>query len=164
MTNSRPIRNTCLVRQSVRLSAISAAYPLQVVTGKHLRHARDHFALLIDCISSHPPYVLNYDTRSRNTPMESSRQAAHDALKDAIAQLENTVPHARFDAPLTMNAVTPYPQTLQSTFGREVGLKSYSNLRTDPFPTSSGSPRCMRSIIGPWQVSPQLSYLWNLPL
>ncbi|KAF7789232.1 hypothetical protein EIP86_000173 [Pleurotus ostreatoroseus] len=51
--------------------------------------------------------------------MESSRQAAHEAMKDAIAQLERVVPTAKLDEPLTLNAVTPYPQTLQSTFGRE---------------------------------------------
>ncbi|PSR73159.1 hypothetical protein PHLCEN_2v10971 [Hermanssonia centrifuga] len=88
--------------------------------GKHLRHARDHFVLLLDCISSEPPYVLNYDVRTRNTPMESSRQAAHESLKDAISKMGTVVPNARLDEPLTLNAVTPYPQTLQSTFGREV--------------------------------------------
>ena len=91
--------------------------------GKHLRHARDHFVLLLDSVSSQPPHVLNYDVRSRNTPMESNRQAAHEALKDAIAQLERVVPTAKLDEPLTLNAVTPYPQTLQSTFGREVSKK-----------------------------------------
>ena len=128
---------------------------LQILAGKHLRHARDHFALLIDCISSHPPYVLNYDTRSRNTPMESSRQAAHDALKDAIAQLETIVPHSHFDAPLTLNAVTPYPQTMQSTFGREVSAKkSRSGTRTDTYlQCSYGLGRCTLSTTGLWQVS-----------
>ena len=71
-------------------------------------------------MSSEPPYILNYDIRSRNTPMESSRQAAHDALKAAIAQLEAVVPRAKLDEPLTLNAVTPYPQSVQSSFGREV--------------------------------------------
>ena len=79
--------------------------------------------LLLDSVSSQPPHVLNYDVRSRNTPMEGSRQAAHDALKDAIAQLDRVVPTAKLDEPLTLNAVTPYPQTLQSTFGREVSKK-----------------------------------------
>ena len=92
-------------------------------TGKHLRHARDHFALLMDTVSaSQPPYVLNYDVRSRNTPMESSRRAAHDSLVAAIEQLRTVVPTMKMDEPLTLNAVTPYAQTLQSTFGREVRL------------------------------------------
>ncbi|KAI0067830.1 hypothetical protein BV25DRAFT_1819276 [Artomyces pyxidatus] len=88
--------------------------------GKHLRHARDHFSLLLDCVSSPPPYVLSYDKRSRNTPMESSRQAAREAIKETMSKLGETVPRSRLDAPLTLNAVTPYEQTLQSTFGREL--------------------------------------------
>ncbi|EKM60855.1 uncharacterized protein PHACADRAFT_189980 [Phanerochaete carnosa HHB-10118-sp] len=59
--------------------------------GKHLRHARDHFWLLIDSMESQPPYTLNYDYRKVN-----------------------------MDQPVTLNAVTPYPQTMQSTFGREL--------------------------------------------
>ncbi|KAA1468554.1 hypothetical protein DENSPDRAFT_833894, partial [Dentipellis sp. KUC8613] len=88
--------------------------------GKHLRHARDHFALLLACAASQPPHVMSYDTRSRNTPMESSRLAALDAIKDIISTLEDVVPRSRLDTPLTLNAVTPYEQTFQSTFGREV--------------------------------------------
>ena len=91
--------------------------------------------------------------------MESSRQAAHDALKDAIAQLETIVPHSHFDAPLTLNAVTPYPQTMQSTFGREVSAKKpRSGTRTDTYLRYSyGSGRCTLSTTGLWQVSPLLS-------
>jgi hypothetical protein len=89
-------------------------------SGKHLRHARDHFSLLLDSVESQPPYVLDYDARSRNQPMETSRQAAHDSLKECIARLERIVPAHKMDEPLTLNAVTPYPQTMQSTFGREV--------------------------------------------
>lgn len=90
--------------------------------GKHLRHARDHFSLLVDTMEAQPPYVLNYDVRSRNQPMETSRQAAHDALRECIARLEKVVPSQRMDEPVTLNAVTPYPQTMQSTFGREVSV------------------------------------------
>ncbi|KIP11438.1 hypothetical protein PHLGIDRAFT_99650 [Phlebiopsis gigantea 11061_1 CR5-6] len=92
--------------------------------GKHLRHARDHFSLLIDTMEAQPPYVLNYDVRSRNQPMETSRRAAHDALRECIARLEKVVPYQRMDEPVTLNAVTPYPQTMQSTFGRELWFGS----------------------------------------
>jgi hypothetical protein len=88
--------------------------------GKHLRHARDHFSLLLDCVSRPRPYVLSYDVRSRNTPMETSREAARTAIENTIAQLKNVVPGISLDAPLTLHAVTPYSQTMQSTFGREV--------------------------------------------
>ncbi|KAF8649825.1 hypothetical protein AX16_005590 [Volvariella volvacea WC 439] len=89
--------------------------------GKHLRHARDHFTLLADCISKPPPYILSYDIRSRNTPMESSRSAAREALLAAIAQLEGVIPTVNLHEPLILNAVTPHEQTFQTTFGREVG-------------------------------------------
>ncbi|KAI0271564.1 hypothetical protein BC834DRAFT_860190 [Gloeopeniophorella convolvens] len=88
--------------------------------GKHLRHARDHFNLLLDCVSRPPPYVLSYDVRSRNTPMETSREAARAAIESTIAQLKEVVPKTSLDAPLTLHAVTPYSQTMQSTFGREL--------------------------------------------
>jgi hypothetical protein len=89
-------------------------------SGKHLRHARDHFTLLLDCVTRPPPYVLSYDVRSRNTPMETSREAARVAIESAIAQLKEVVPGVPLDAPITLHAVTPYSQTMQTTFGREV--------------------------------------------
>ncbi|KAH8100506.1 hypothetical protein BXZ70DRAFT_907198 [Cristinia sonorae] len=88
--------------------------------GKHLRHARDHFMLLMDSVSTSAPHVLNYDVRSRNTPMETSRKDAHDALSEAIARLKDQVPLVHLDEPITLHAVTPYPQVVQTTFGREL--------------------------------------------
>ncbi|KAI0252639.1 hypothetical protein BJV78DRAFT_1274855 [Lactifluus subvellereus] len=88
--------------------------------GKHLRHARDHFTLLLDCVSQPRPYVLSYDVRSRNTPMETSREAARIAIENAIAQLKEIVPGVPLDAPVTLHAITPYSQTMQTTFGREL--------------------------------------------
>ena len=89
-------------------------------SGKHLRHARDHFTLLLDSVTRPQPYTLSYDVRSRNTPMESSREAARIAIENAIAQLKEVVPGVPLDAPITLNAITPYSQTMQTTFGREV--------------------------------------------
>ncbi|RDB29024.1 hypothetical protein Hypma_015240 [Hypsizygus marmoreus] len=88
--------------------------------GKHLRHARDHFVLLMESLSTSPPYILSYDTRRRNTPMETSRSAAREALIDAIKQLEAVVPTAQMDTPITLHAVTPYLQEFTTTFGREL--------------------------------------------
>ena len=78
--------------------------------------------LLMECLSStpSPPHVLNYDIRSRNTPMESSREAARDALNTTIAQLKDVVPNTRMADPIVLHAITPYPQVVQTTFGREV--------------------------------------------
>lgn len=89
-------------------------------TGKHLRHARDHFVLLVESVSAPPPHILSYDKRCRNTPMESSRSAAREALIEAIRQLEAFVPTAQMDTPITLQAVTPHLQEFQTTFGREV--------------------------------------------
>ncbi|KAF7437087.1 hypothetical protein PC9H_003921 [Pleurotus ostreatus] len=86
--------------------------------GKHLRHARDHFILLVESVSSE--YVLNYDVRSRNTPMESSLSEARVALIDAITRLEKVVPQVDIHQRMALNAITPYPQTLETTFGREL--------------------------------------------
>ncbi|KAH0590383.1 hypothetical protein H2248_000538 [Termitomyces sp. 'cryptogamus'] len=88
--------------------------------GKHLRHGRDHFVLLMDSISSPPPHVLSYDKRSRNTPMEHNRSAARTALMEAIQQLDTHVPQAQMDTPMTLHAVTPDLQEFQTTFGREL--------------------------------------------
>ena len=52
--------------------------------------------------------------------METSRKAAVDALNEAISRLQEIVPSARMQEPITLHAVTPYPQVLETTFGREV--------------------------------------------
>lgn len=52
--------------------------------------------------------------------MESQRKAAADALNEAIAQLHEVVPTANLAEPITLHAVTPYPQVMETTFAREV--------------------------------------------
>ncbi|KAJ6604320.1 hypothetical protein DFH09DRAFT_1242342 [Mycena vulgaris] len=79
--------------------------------GKHLRHSRDHFELLLECIKS-PPI--------RNTPMEQQRDAARNALLETIRHLEEIVPGADPSTPLTLQAVTPYLQEFDTSFGREL--------------------------------------------
>ncbi|TFY69071.1 hypothetical protein EVJ58_g658 [Rhodofomes roseus] len=121
--------STIVLRQAVDLvdTALTSDDQLTVQSqylpgstiGKHLRHARDHFVLLMECLSTPSPHILNYDVRSRNTPMESSRQAARGALDAAIEQLNQTVPRAKMEEPITLRAITPYPQVVQTTFGRE---------------------------------------------
>jgi len=100
--------------------------------GKHLRHARDHYVLLLDCVDANPSsYVggqalpgsmpaLSYDMRTRNTPMEASRAAAIEALQSCILRLEDVVPKIRGDAPIKLHAVTPFPLEFETTFGREL--------------------------------------------
>lgn len=52
--------------------------------------------------------------------MESSRQAARESLLAVIEQLTTVVPEAKLDDSITLQAITPYPQVVQTTFGREV--------------------------------------------
>ncbi|KAJ6574775.1 hypothetical protein B0H19DRAFT_1125721 [Mycena capillaripes] len=88
--------------------------------GKHLRHSRDHFELLLECIKSPPPHILSYDVRIRNTPMEQDRDAARSALFETIKHLEEVVPGADPSTPLTLQAVTPFLQEFDTSFGREL--------------------------------------------
>ncbi|KAI0651596.1 hypothetical protein C8Q79DRAFT_934125 [Trametes meyenii] len=122
--------STVILRQAVELLEGGLGHDEQLTThsnyipgstiGKHLRHARDHFVLLLEAVTTPLPHVLNYDKRARNVPMESSREAAICALNAAIAQLKDVVPTTRLAEPITLHAVTPYPQVLDSTFGREL--------------------------------------------
>ncbi|KAH9487116.1 FK506-binding protein 5 [Psilocybe cubensis] len=92
--------------------------------GKHLRHARDHFVLLIECMQSPSPRVLSYDTRIRNTPMENSIDGARSALLDAVKQLEEVVPAVNFDEEISLHAITPYMHSFKTTIGRELWFAS----------------------------------------
>ncbi|EJF66470.1 hypothetical protein BD309DRAFT_419438 [Dichomitus squalens] len=122
--------STAILRQGVDLVENGLTSDDQLTThsnyipgstiGKHLRHAKDHFTLLLDAVSQPTPHVLNYDKRARNTPMESSRTAARDSLNDCIAQLHKVVPNAKWSGPITLHAVTPFPQVMETTFGREL--------------------------------------------
>lgn len=71
-------------------------------------------------MSSDPPRDFSYDTRIRNTPMESSRQSAKEALLEGIAKLEEIIPTMNFDEVVVLNAVTPFMHSFKSTLGREV--------------------------------------------
>ncbi|KAG8756515.1 hypothetical protein FRC14_002979 [Serendipita sp. 396] len=91
--------------------------------GKHLRHARDHFTLLLDGLTRDKPLRVSYDTRVRDTPMETSRTAASEALKETIERLRSLKVND-IDEELILDAITPYPQTLKTTIGRELWFGS----------------------------------------
>jgi len=91
--------------------------------GKHLRHARDHFILLLESLDADTGKVqdeLSYDVRTRNTPMETSCAAAMEALDDCANRLVQLVPKSDLDADLVLNAVTPHMQRFKTSFGREL--------------------------------------------
>lgn len=52
--------------------------------------------------------------------MEASLSDAKVALKDIIAKLEDVVPKTKMEQPLTLHAITPHMQVLETSFGREV--------------------------------------------
>ncbi|KZP00848.1 hypothetical protein CALVIDRAFT_552541 [Calocera viscosa TUFC12733] len=91
--------------------------------GKHLRHARDYFDLLLSCLSRPKPFELNYDLRSRNVPMETSRPIAATELDRTIKQLRDLQeggPPGILEEVVTLEAVTPFKQVMQTTVGREL--------------------------------------------
>jgi hypothetical protein len=57
--------------------------------------------------------------------MESSLNAAREALVETINSLA-AVPRANSNEPVTLKAITPYMQTFETTFGREVGTSIHS--------------------------------------
>jgi hypothetical protein len=82
--------------------------------------------------------------------METSREAARIAIESTIAQLKEVVPDVPFDAPVTLHAITPYPQTMQTTFGREVVLHSFGfndHLTLFPFPAVVCWFTCCSSLV-----------------
>uniref|UniRef100_D8PN99 DinB-like domain-containing protein n=1 Tax=Schizophyllum commune (strain H4-8 / FGSC 9210) TaxID=578458 RepID=D8PN99_SCHCM len=88
--------------------------------GKHLRHARDHFVLLLNTVGAPANNDFSYDVRVRNTPMETSRKSAREALLATVQQLEAVVPRAKADAIMQLDAITPYMQSFPTSFGREL--------------------------------------------
>ena len=53
--------------------------------------------------------------------METKLVDARAALKYTISQLEEVVPTTKLDEPMTLHAITPHMQVLETSFGREVG-------------------------------------------
>ena len=78
--------------------------------------------------------------------METSREAARTAIENTIAQLKKVVPSVSLDAPLTLHAVTPYSQTMQSTFGREVPYQQPSQIGLTSLSLSLSSAALVRGI------------------
>ncbi|KAF6766205.1 hypothetical protein DFP72DRAFT_865889 [Ephemerocybe angulata] len=95
-----------------------------MLQGNTFATARDHYVLLLDSLKTPAPHTMSYDTRIRNTPMETSLSGAREALLATIKQLEDAVPAANLDQPLTLHAITPHMHEFKSTFGRELWFAS----------------------------------------
>ncbi|KAL1691964.1 hypothetical protein GGG16DRAFT_52635 [Schizophyllum commune] len=105
--------------EDAQLTADSKFLPGSTI-GKHLRHARDHFVLLLNTVGAPANNDFSYDVRVRNTPMETSRKAAREALLATVQQLEAVVPRVQADATMQLDAITPYMQSFPTSFGREL--------------------------------------------
>ncbi|KAG6818437.1 hypothetical protein H0H93_004988 [Arthromyces matolae] len=90
--------------------------------GKHLRHALDHFDVLMKSVSSSgsPPYRLSYDQKERDTSIESNLSAAKSAISTCIKLLNEHASSTQLDTPIILEAVTPAQVELKTTFGREL--------------------------------------------
>jgi len=96
--------------------------------GKQLRHAHAHFLLLLEAITPHrtQEWVVNYDVRQRNTPMETNAESAKEAMHNLIAKLQELKEmQLRSEDPIVVNAVTPDRQILQSSLGRELWFAAH---------------------------------------
>ncbi|ESK98471.1 fk506-binding protein 5 [Moniliophthora roreri MCA 2997] len=96
--------------------------------GKHLRHANDHFRSIIQTIDQSTGselHILDYDrSRTRNSPMESSRASAKEKLAETMQKLENIPSTTDWNAPVQLHAITPYDQKMMSSLGRELWFAS----------------------------------------
>lgn len=84
--------------------------------------------------------------------MESSRSAAQETFLETMQRLAEIVPGANLDEPMTLHAVTPYKQVLETTFGREVCLFNTSGFLPRAYNHSCGLLLFTASIIGQWYV------------
>jgi len=92
--------------------------------GKHIRHAADHYNLLIKAITGEAPHALSYDVRVRDTAVETSPESARDALLSVVEALRVVVMSTPRDTPIVLHAVTPFPAVMNTTFGRELWFAS----------------------------------------
>src|SRR5258707_4991946 len=140
-------------------------YPSQAMPGgtigKHIRHAVDHYNLLLkasiapvvlclvltsfslrkQAVTEGKEDFLSYDVRSRNTPIETSISEARETLSDLVNRLKVIVPTIPLDKPVTLHAVTPFPAVMGTSFGREVSHPAGLFFRYSLVPScfSSGS-------------------------
>lgn len=109
-----------------QLNTVSSLVPGSTV-GKHLRHLHDHFRILLDAAVS-PDNEVDYDSRGRNMPMETSIPVAlkefctlRERLLDQNQHIHR-VPSS--DLPLRLSATTPHPLQFHTSFGRELWFAS----------------------------------------
>jgi len=111
-----------------KITSQQLSYPSKLIpggsVGKHIRHAADHYNLLIKAVTGDPPHTLSYDIRVRDTTVETSPESARGALLAIIEALKDVVISTPLDAPVILHAITPFPAVMNTTFGRELWFAS----------------------------------------
>ncbi|KAI7967165.1 hypothetical protein MJO29_000442 [Puccinia striiformis f. sp. tritici] len=141
-----------VVNSDTLLTTVSHLVPGSTI-GKHLRHLHDHFRILFEAVNSHTTTnqdgLLNYDSRERNVPMESSHhiilqefiKLKLNYLADPLSRLNQLDQVDRavedgsgrgqegfnisrqffdHDQGMKLEAITPYKVCLKTTFNREL--------------------------------------------
>ncbi|KAI8875613.1 hypothetical protein K501DRAFT_233404 [Backusella circina FSU 941] len=91
--------------------------------GKHVRHIYDHFRLLYESYTVAADWIVDYDIRARNNPIETDKLAAIDSLKrmQTMVKDHNGIP---LNTPLVLLAAISPQDTnkyqFDSSFGREL--------------------------------------------
>jgi hypothetical protein len=127
------------ITTSEQLTHESSLIPGSTI-GKHLRHIHDHFRLLLDALllNSHSTADItnnnqskqddqavqfSYDIRSRNLPSETIHSAALESFISLGKRIEVETGKGRNlvgNDQIILNAIIPYPVTLETTVAREV--------------------------------------------
>lgn len=108
------------VTSSAQLSEDSRLIPGATI-GKHLRHALDHYRLLLDVIEDASLPLLSYDRRVRMTLIETSIPDALEAVEIIQHRLRSLPSDGSWlKRKVKLEAVTPEEVQLETTLGREV--------------------------------------------
>lgn len=100
--------------------------------GGHIRHSLDHFSKIIFCTpNSLVVPVIDYDTRERNTEIETNCTIALKQVQRLLVEIEN-VSKLKSDLPIVIEHIcdshTGVRQQMVSTFGRELMFVSHHAL------------------------------------
>lgn len=93
--------------------------------GKHVRHSLDHYAAAVAALTD--PGVIDYDHRSRNVPMETSRPAALErvgVIQGLVEALDQRMLQTRVRVRFMVSGDGAEAE-LSSTLGRELAFASH---------------------------------------
>ncbi|RYH02502.1 DinB family protein [archaeon] len=95
--------------------------------GGHLRHSMDHYEALVTAASS-PSSFADYDSRSRNTLVETNRKAAKDSVLALQKKLEKLDLEKNIEVSFIGETKTFTSFKLTSTVARELSFASHHGI------------------------------------